>query len=231
MNLLRGLAAPKKKDATGALTGRTLGLGPYTVKVDAIIGEGGFATIYRAVEVNTQEAFALKHFMLSGDPEAERDVLTEVAIMNALAECPHTLTMRAHAMSSAEAVLLLDLCEGSLATHVMAVNAAAGSGRGGGLSDGEVVAVFLSVAKAVAAMHALTPPLAHRDVKAENVLQHPEGRWVLCDFGSASSEQKVYASAGEIAREEERIRKQTTPAYRAPEVSCNPSPTNRWSCA
>lgn len=42
--------------------------------------------------------------------------------------------------------------------------------------------------------------------------------WVLCDFGSATTRAQVYATEQERAVEEERIRKQTTPAYRAPEV-------------
>ena len=57
-----------------------------------------------------------------------------------------------------------------------------------------------------------------RDLKAENVLRHPSGRWVLCDFGSSSSTHGVYESARDIALEEEVVRRYTTPAYRAPEV-------------
>ncbi len=58
----------------------------------------------------------------------------------------------------------------------------------------------------------------NRDLKAENVLQRPDGTWVICDFGSSTSRAKVYNTVQEIAEEEEIIRKQTTPAYRPPEV-------------
>ena len=30
-----------------------------------------------------------------------------------------------------------------------------------------------------------------RDIKAENVLLHADGRWLLCDFGSTSSKQQA----------------------------------------
>ena len=50
------------------------------------------------------------------------------------------------------------------------------------------------------------------------MLLGPAGRWVLCDFGSASARQGVLETAGEIALEEEVVRRYTTPAYRAPEV-------------
>ena len=55
-------------------------------------------------------------------------------------------------------------------------------------------------------------------MKAENVLLGPDGRWLLCDFGSASGWHGVLESARDIAMEEEVVRKYTTPAYRAPEV-------------
>ena len=50
------------------------------------------------------------------------------------------------------------------------------------------------------------------------MLRGPDGRWLLCDFGSACGRHGVLESAGDIALEEEVVRKYTTPAYRAPEV-------------
>ena len=57
-----------------------------------------------------------------------------------------------------------------------------------------------------------------RDLKAENVLQHSRGDWVLCDFGSTTNKEAVYTSSDQVLMGEETIRKYTTPAYRAPEV-------------
>ena len=58
-----------------------------------------------------------------------------------------------------------------------------------------------------------------RDLKAENVLQHSNGCWVLCDFGSTTSRVGHYEGANAIMVAEEDVRKHTTPAYRPPEVS------------
>jgi len=220
MNLLKNFAAPKKREASGPLTGKVLPISNRTLKVEAVLGEGGFATIYRAIDTDTQEIFALKHFMLSGDVEAERDVHTEVAVMRALANCTHALSLHAAALSTGSAFLLLDYCQGTLASLLIECsnNSNSDSSTTSRLSNAEVTAAFLPVARAVATLHAMDPPMAHRDVKAENILRRTDGSWVLCDFGSATSEQKVYSSPAEIAREEERIRKQTTPAYRAPEL-------------
>jgi serine/threonine protein kinase len=219
MNLLKNLAAPKKREVSGPLTGKIIPMGNRTLKIEAVLGEGGFATIYRAVDAITQEIFALKHFMLSGDVEAERDVQTEVAVMRALSGCPHALSLHDAALGTGSAFLLLDYCHGTLAGHLIERGTTGSSTNSTSrLSNAEVTAAFLPIARAVAALHAMDPPMAHRDVKAENILCRTDGSWVLCDFGSATSEQKVYSSPMEIAREEERIRKQTTPAYRAPEL-------------
>jgi len=57
-----------------------------------------------------------------------------------------------------------------------------------------------------------------RDLKAENILQHSNGSWVLCDFGSTTNWSGRYEGANDIMVAEEEIRKYTTPAYRPPEV-------------
>lgn len=51
----------------------------------------------------------------------------------------------------------------------------------------------------------------------------PDGLWKLCDFGSTSVNHKHFDTPDEMGLEEDFIRKYTTPAYRAPEVSQPPS--------
>jgi AP2-associated kinase len=57
-----------------------------------------------------------------------------------------------------------------------------------------------------------------RDLKAENILLHANGSWVLCDFGSTTNWSGTYQTTNDVMMGEETIRKYTTPAYRAPEV-------------
>ncbi len=79
--------------------------------------------------------------------------------MKALRGCPYVLALRAVAFSGPagaedEAFMLLDLCKESLVSFLQA--------RQFRLDDYTVLRVFLPVCRAVAAMHALDPPLAHR---------------------------------------------------------------------
>ena len=79
----------------------------------------------------------------------------------------------------------------------------------------------------ISSMLTLTYALSScRDLKAENVLLHQQGHWVLCDFGSTTSFAGVYESTNAIMAAEEIIRKYTTPAYRAPEVP--PGSLSNW---
>ena len=55
-----------------------------------------------------------------------------------------------------------------------------------GFTEDEVLNIFCDVLEAIGKLHHTNPPIAHRDLKVENILIHDANRYVLCDFGSAS---------------------------------------------
>ena len=69
-------------------------------------------------------------------------------------------------------------------------------------------------------MHSLKPPVAHRDIKIENVLIN-NGKFKLCDFGSCSSENVDFSkiSPSDFYSYEEFYERNTTIMYRPPEMS------------
>ncbi|RCV11149.1 hypothetical protein SEVIR_2G168600v4 [Setaria viridis] len=203
------------KEQPGGLEGRTVDVGNVKVHVREAIAEGGFSCVYAARDmVNPARQYALKHVIIQ-DEESLELVRKEITVMRSLKGHPNVVTLIAHTIldmgRTREALLVMEFCEKSLVSVL--------EGRGAGYFDEENVAlIFRDVCNAVFAMHCQTPPLAHRDLKAENVLLDPDGAWKLCDFGSVSTNHKRFDKPEEMGIEEDNIRKHTTPAYRAPEM-------------
>ena len=120
------------------------------------------------------------------------------------------------------ALLVMDLCEESLAERAR---------RLGGLGEADALRACACAARAVAHMHARDPPVAHFDVKPENVLSSPPAEkkngdaasarstWRLCDFGSAHvGGDRVFSTPRDRSRAESQFARTTTPTYRAPEM-------------
>lgn len=54
------------------------------------------------------------------------------------------------------------------------------------LTQGEAIALIDDLLSVLAWLHALSPPMIHRDIKPQNLIVRPDGRVVLIDFGSAT---------------------------------------------
>jgi serine/threonine protein kinase len=82
-----------------------------------------------------------------------------------------------------------------------------------------VLTIFASASRAIGYLHSQQPPLVHRDIKPENMLLASDGLWKLCDFGSVVVDTgEPLATPRERAAAESDVARNTTPAYRAPEM-------------
>ena len=177
------------------------------------LGDGGFATVYACRDAASGEQFALKRMAFGGNEDALDLAKREAATMERLGDHPHIVKLVAHELPTSargEGYLLLEKCGSSLNSLL--------EGRGGRLDDALALSVFSEISSAVCHSHAAVPPVAHRDLKVENVLRGADGKWKLCDFGSATERARVYDNESARLSEEEIIQKQTTPAYRPPEM-------------
>lgn len=197
------------------LEGRIIDIGSFKVQVRNVIAEGGFSCVYSARDaIHGSKPFALKH-IICNDEESLELAMKEISVMKSLNGHPNVVTLCAHAVfdmgRTKEILLLMECCEKSLVNVL--------ESRGAGFfEEKQVLTIFRDVCNAVFAMHCHSPPIAHRDLKAENLLLGSDGLWKLCDFGSTSTNHKRFEKPEEMGIEEDNIRKYTTPAYRAPEM-------------
>ena len=242
------------------LAGTQVVVAGRTFRVGAMFAEGGAARVYRCSSVPggpgtrddggdgtvhplSSAPLALKQCLLPpelSDAEArhEGDVHASVSAHD------DVVTLHAHDVLVEEkrnargesargrsanraALLVMDLCEESLAERAQ---------RLGGLGEADALRACACAARAVAHMHACDPPVAHFDVKPENVLSvlssPPAGKknengdaasarstWRLCDFGSAHvGGDRVFSTPRDRSRAESQFARTTTPTYRAPEM-------------
>lgn len=203
---------PKEKSG---LEGRMIDIGNLKIQVRNVIAEGGFSCVYLAQDaLNGSKQYALKH-MICNDEESLDLVKKEISVMKSLQGHPNIVMLCAHTFldtgRTKEALLVMEFCDKSLVNVL--------ESRGAGFfEEKQILQIFRDVCNAVFAMHCQSPPIAHRDLKAENILLGSDGLWKLCDFGSTSTNHKRFERPEEMGIEEDNIRKHTTPAYRSPEV-------------
>ncbi|KAK0574243.1 hypothetical protein LWI29_020298 [Acer saccharum] len=202
------------KEPTG-LEGRAVDVGNLKIHIRNVIAEGGFSCVYLALDAkHASKQYALKH-MICNDEESLELVMKEISVMKSLKGHPNVVTLHAHTIidmgRTKEALLVMEFCDKSLVNVL--------ENRGAGyFEEKQVLSIFRDVCNAVFAMHCQSPPIAHRDLKAENLLLGSDGLWKLCDFGSTSTNHKRFEKLEEMGIEEDNIRKHTTPAYRSPEM-------------
>ena len=231
----------------GGVGSEVVDIGGLTVRVGKKVAEGGFAFVHVASDASDRSRlFALKKIVCH-EKEALDNADAEMDLISRLPPHPNIVRFRActrrpkdrgNGLQATEVLLLTDFYEGGGLHDAMERL----QDEGRSLDEACLLTLFAQACSAVAHLHAQTPPIAHRDIKMENlVLSHGDfgqiasghARLVLCDFGSATTRAKVYEGRREILDEEERIQKTTTLAYRAPEMvrdqMCsrvtNPSPS------
>ena len=179
-----------------------------SVKIVENLSEGGFAYVHRVKASGSKRHYALKQ-IITNDAELARQANRERELMEALPPHPNILSLLDSGSAKGSVLLLLELCRGSLADRVLAKQR---------FSWTKLLDCFSQIAAAVVHLHSQSPPIAHRDLKIENVLVAEDGLYKLCDFGSCSTDANVYSERSEILQAEELIGKTTTMMYRAPEM-------------
>uniref|UniRef100_A0A8C8CPS8 Cyclin-G-associated kinase n=1 Tax=Oncorhynchus tshawytscha TaxID=74940 RepID=A0A8C8CPS8_ONCTS len=184
--------------------------------------EGGFAFVYEAQDIGSSKDYALKR-LLSHEEEKNKEIIQEVCIMKKLSGHPNVVQFSSAASiakeesdtGQAEFLILTELCKGQLVDFIKRVE------QKGPMSCDTVLKIFYQSCRAVQHMHKQKPPIIHRDLKIENLLISHQGTIKLCDFGSSTTiaHYPDYGwSAQKRSMVEDEITRNTTPAYRTPEM-------------
>jgi eukaryotic-like serine/threonine-protein kinase len=150
-------------------------------RIDARIGTGGFATVFRARDLRLEREVAVK--VVLPEQATDADVVARFdREARALATFSHPNVVAIHDVEPATpsvgdvSFLVMDLCEGGS----LAERYAASETRG--LTPEILVPILVDVARGLAALHAAG--VIHRDVKPSNVLL-TGGRALIADLGIA----------------------------------------------
>jgi AP2-associated kinase len=225
--------------------GQMVRVGQNAVRVERYLSEGGYAHVY--LTSSEKPVYPPKRSSAKGrwgekgytthclkriafeDESVWRDVSREIEVMKALPPSPHLiqyLDSSHHRLPNGtyEVFILMEFCSGGGIIDLL------NKRLRDRLKEIEILNIFTDVCEAVAAMHAMSRPLLHRDLKIENVLSHPNGMpptpqrptplvFKLCDFGSttfpATHPPQTKAEADALAQD---LNKHTTLQYRSPEM-------------
>ncbi|XP_037088378.1 AP2-associated protein kinase 1-like [Pollicipes pollicipes] len=196
-----------------SFVGKTFQVGRTSVTVEDVIAEGGFAIVFLVRGPGGQK-LALKRMYVNSEADLQA-CKREIQITSSLSGHPYIIgyvdsTVRSCGGGVYEVLLLMPYYR----THVLQMM---NERLQTGFSEHEVLRIFSDVCEAVSRLHHCQTPIIHRDLKVENVLLSDDGKFVLCDFGSATAKVLNPASGGVPAVEEE-IKKYTTLSYRSPEM-------------
>ncbi|HWA65272.1 MAG TPA: serine/threonine-protein kinase [Mycobacteriales bacterium] len=167
-------------------------------RLDALLGSGGVAEVYRAFDERLHRDVAIKLFRADVADELRR----HEAEMRTLARLDHpslvTVLDAGEDDATGRPYLVMTLIEGPTLAEEL---------RYGALPTERVAEIGTALADALSYVH--SQGLIHRDVKPANVLISSDGRVHLADFGIARLVDASHVtSAGEVVG---------TPAYFAPE--------------
>ena len=179
--------------------------------LDNLIAEGGYALIYKIQSVADNKFYALKKITIQSSSH-KKQIKREIKIWKELSKYSNIVELIDFQWGEKHAYIIMELCEeGTLLDYV--------NNYEGNIPELEALQIFNQILLGVNAMHSQNPPIAHRDLKIENILKKKKN-YKLCDFGSASDEVFDPKISDEFVKEQNfsNFEKHSTLYYRAPEM-------------
>ncbi|MBI1877315.1 MAG: SUMF1/EgtB/PvdO family nonheme iron enzyme, partial [Chloroflexi bacterium] len=149
-------------------------------KLEAVLGQGGMSTVYKAVDTNLHRTVAVKliHPHLTNDPEFVRRFEQEAA---AVARLRHPNIIQVYDFNHEDNLyyMVLEYIPGEpLQDRLKALNITKQR-----LPLSDMIQLMATICDTVAYAH--ERGMIHRDLKPANVILNPQGQPILMDFGVA----------------------------------------------
>ena len=144
---------------------------------DHLIAEGGYAYIYQIISSENHKNYALKKINIQSKSHLN-NIKNEIKYWKILSKYKNIIHLYDYEISEKTVYIIMELCkEGTLLDYI---------NKKKFINEEEALAILYQIILGVYAMHCQEPPIAHRDLKIENILKF-ENVYKLCDFGSATT--------------------------------------------
>lgn len=149
-------------------------------RVEAVIGSGGYATVYRIYDRATKLQRAMKEVVDSDTGIREQFALESKLLMTS----NHPNIPKGHDtfIEFDRTYLVMDLVEGQDLEQLLHD---ARQRTGLPLAETAVIQWIIPICQVLELMHSQNPPIIHRDIKPANIKLNAQGIPVLIDFGLA----------------------------------------------
>ena len=145
-------------------------------RIVEVLGQGGMAAVYRAIDENLGVEVAVKENLFTTE-EYARQFRLEATILAGLRQANLPRVSDHFVIEPQGQYLVMDYIEGEDLRERL--------DRLGSLPEQEVIILGVAICDAMAYMHTRKPMILHRDIKPGNVRITPSGHIYLVDFGLA----------------------------------------------
>lgn len=142
---------------------------------EEMVGRGAFATVYRGINLKTQQVVAIKQILLEKDQDVQ-ELMGEIDLLKILKH-PNIVKYHGFVKNSTSLNVFLEYCSGGSLRQLYKRMKC-------GLPEADIIRYVKSILKGLNYLH--EQGVVHRDVKAANVLMTETGEIKLADFGVAT---------------------------------------------
>lgn len=173
-------------------------------RIERVLGSGGFGHVYLGLDLNTNQQFALKEYLVTG-ASAQEQLQHEATVLSQLRH-PNLPAFQDAFIEHGRYYVVLNYIEGHDLTDLIRM----ARQKNEVVPIRQIMSWILAICDAVYFLHNQRPPIIHRDIKPDNIRIMSNGTAILVDLGNAKA-------AADGARTLFFIRHQGTPGYAPPE--------------